>query len=69
MCSLDSAAPHCAPAGTNNDWALEVVTEEDDVTTWKEGFATDRDAVDEFLATIARDGIRSFFDGEDPAVH
>lgn len=57
------------PAGTNNDWVLEVVTEEDDVTTWEESFATDRDAFDEFLATIARDGIRSFFDSDDPVVH
>ncbi|MDQ0320243.1 hypothetical protein QO002_002381 [Pararhizobium capsulatum DSM 1112] len=57
------------PAGSQNDWVLEVVTEEDDVTTWEEPFATDREAFDEFLATVARDGIRSFFDGDDPIVH
>ena len=59
------------PAGTQNDWVLEVITEEDDLTTWEEPFATDREAFEEFLATVERDGIRSFFgDGEDePAVH
>ncbi|KAB1088007.1 hypothetical protein F4V91_17170 [Neorhizobium galegae] len=59
------------PAGTQGDWTLEVITEEDDVTTWEEPFPTDREAFDEFLATVERDGIRSFF-GEpepNPAVH
>ena len=58
-------------AGTQGDWTLEVITEEDDVTTWEEPFPTDREAFDEFLATVERDGIRSFF-GEpepNPAVH
>ncbi|MDP9837137.1 hypothetical protein J2T09_001889 [Neorhizobium huautlense] len=59
------------PAGTQNDWTMEVITEEDDLTTWEEPFATDREAFEEFLATVERDGIRSFFGGEDPepAVH
>lgn len=59
------------PAGTQNDWILEVITEEDDLTSWEEPFATDREAFEEFLATVERDGIRSFFGGEDPepAVH
>jgi hypothetical protein len=58
-------------AGTQEDWTLEVITEEDDVTLWDEPFATDREAFDEFLATVERDGIRSFFGGpeEEPAVH
>jgi hypothetical protein len=57
--------------GTQGDWTLEVITEEDDVTSWEEPFATDREAFDEFLATVERDGIRSFFgDAEpEPAVH
>lgn len=59
------------PAGTQKDWTLEVITEEDDLTTWEEPFATDREAFDEFLATVERDGIRSFFGGEEaePALH
>lgn len=58
-------------AGTQEDWTLEVITEEDDVTSWDEPFATDREAFDEFLATVERDGIRSFFgeDAGDPPVH
>lgn len=54
------------PAGTQNDWVLEVITEDDDVTTWEEPFATDREAFDEFLATVEEDGIRSFFGEDDP---
>ena len=46
------------PAGTQQDWTLEVISEHDDVTTWEE-----------FLATCEKDGIRSFLDGEDPSVH
>ncbi|MBB3425524.1 hypothetical protein FHT85_002498 [Rhizobium sp. BK312] len=57
------------PAGTNADWRMEVITPEEDLIEWEEPFATDREAFDEFLATIARDGIRSFFDEADPAIH
>lgn len=61
------------PAGTQNDWKLEVVTQNEDLFEWDEPFATDREAFDEFLATIARDGIHSFLedDGEEepPTTH
>ncbi|MDF1631384.1 hypothetical protein [Mycoplana sp. MJR14] len=58
------------PAGTNNDWRLEVITQNEDVFEWEGGFATDREAFDEFLATVARDGIQSFLEEDDPpAVH
>ena len=57
------------PEGTQGDWQMEVITEEDDVTSWDEPFATDRDAWEEFLATIERDGIQSFLEEPDPAVH
>ena len=60
------------PAGTNNDWNLEVVTQNEDLFEWDEPFPTDREAFDEFLATIARDGIRSFLEEEgssDETVH
>lgn len=54
------------PAGTQNDWQLEVVSQDDYVTSWDEPFGTDRDAWEEFLATVERDGIHSFAeDGED----
>jgi hypothetical protein len=54
------------PAGTQGDWQLEVVSQDDYVTSWDEPFATDRDAWEEFLATVERDGISSFMEeGED----
>lgn len=48
---------------------MEVVSEEDDVTSWDEPFATDKNAWEEFLATVEKDGIRTFLEGEEPAVH
>lgn len=57
------------PAGTQQDWRMEVISEDDDVTTWDEPFATDKDEWEEFLATCEKDGIRSFLEGEEPAVH
>ena len=58
------------PAGTQQDWKLEVVTQNEDLFEWEEGFATDREAFDEFLATVARDGIHSFLDDDDvPTTH
>ncbi|WP_234189366.1 hypothetical protein [Shinella sp. NM-101] len=53
------------PAGTQNDWKLEVVTQNEDLFEWDEPFATDREAFDEFLATIARDGIHSFLEDDE----
>ena len=55
------------PAGTQNDWKLEVITQNEDLFEWDELFATDREAFDEFLATIARDGIHSFLEEDDEA--
>jgi hypothetical protein len=49
---------------------MEVVTQEEDLIEWEEAFATDREAFDEFLATVERDGIRTFTDDADePSVH
>jgi hypothetical protein len=56
-------------AGSNEDWTMEVVTQDEDLIRWDEPFATDREAFDEFLATVARDGIRSLLDDGDPSVH
>jgi hypothetical protein len=53
------------PAGTQEDWTLEVISEEDDVTTWDERFATDKDAWEEFLACCEKDGIHSFVGDEE----
>ena len=53
------------PAGTQNDWKLEVVTQNEDLFEWDEPFATDREAFDEFLATVARDGIGSFLEEDE----
>ncbi|MBN9030323.1 MAG: hypothetical protein BGO05_06025 [Rhizobiales bacterium 63-7] len=58
------------PAGTQQDWKLEVVTQNEDLFEWEEPFATDREAFDEFLATVERDGIHSFLEEDDvPSVH
>ncbi|QFY59028.1 hypothetical protein FZ934_00330 [Rhizobium grahamii] len=57
------------PAGTNGDWKLEVVTQDEDLIEWEEGFATDREAFDEFLATVEREGIRTFLEDTDPSIH
>lgn len=55
--------------GSQEDWTMEVVTQSEDLIRWDEQFETDRDAFDEFLATIARDGIASFLEDSEPAVH
>ena len=57
------------PAGSQADWKMDVISEEEDVTSWDEPFATDKDAWEEFLATTEREGIRTFLEGEDPSVH
>ncbi|MGR4841157.1 hypothetical protein ACIPSK_00705 [Rhizobium sp. LARHSG275] len=56
-------------SGSNEDWTMEVVTQAEDLIRWDEPFATDRDAFDEFLAVVARNGIRSFLEDEEPSVH
>ncbi|EJT06493.1 hypothetical protein [Rhizobium sp. CCGE 510] len=56
-------------AGSNEDWTMEVVTQGEDLIRWDEPFATDREAFDEFLATVARDGLRSFLEDDEPSVH
>ena len=57
------------PSGSNEDWTMEVVTQSEDLIQWDEPFATDRDAFDEFLAVVAKDGIRSFLEDEEPSTH
>ncbi|GGD69932.1 hypothetical protein FHT80_001338 [Rhizobium sp. BK226] len=56
-------------SGSNEDWTMEVVTQAEDLIRWDEPFATDREAFDEFLAVVAKDGIRSFLEDEEPSVH
>ncbi|WP_434714719.1 hypothetical protein NMA58_27545 (plasmid) [Rhizobium sp. YTUHZ045] len=56
-------------SGSNEDWTMEVVTQAEDLIRWEEPFATDREAFDEFLAVVEREGIRSFLDDEEPSVH
>jgi hypothetical protein len=57
------------PDGTQGDWKMEVIDQDEGLTVWEEPFATDRDAFDEFLATVERDGIRTFLEDIDPSVH
>ncbi|PDS43140.1 hypothetical protein CO662_16555 [Rhizobium anhuiense] len=56
-------------SGSNEDWTMEVVTQAEDLIRWDEPFATDREAFDEFLAVVAKDGIRSFLEDEELSVH
>jgi hypothetical protein len=53
------------PAGTDGGWSLEVISQQEDVTTWEDTFATDQEAWEEFLATTERDGIQSFLDDDE----
>ncbi|WP_042776402.1 hypothetical protein [Sinorhizobium fredii] len=57
------------PAGTYRDWTLEVYDEEGNTTVWNDTFDTDRDAFQEFLATVQRDGIRTFTEGPVQRLH
>jgi hypothetical protein len=57
------------PEASQVDWKMEVQDRDGGLTEWEDGFATDRDAFDEFLATIERDGISTFLDDADPQVH
>ncbi|AFL51482.1 hypothetical protein ABIE78_002684 [Sinorhizobium fredii] len=57
------------PADTNLDWVLEVFDQEGNTTVWDNTFDTDRDAFQEFLATVQRDGIRCFVDAPVQRLH
>ena len=57
------------PAGSNGDWTMEVITQDEDLIQWDEPFATDREAFDEFLATVERDGMETFLEDTDYTVH
>lgn len=58
------------PVGSQGGWVLEVISQDEDVTTWEEPFATDTEAWEEFLATAERDGIQSFLgDDNSQSVH
>jgi len=48
----------------DSGWILEVVDEENTSTVWDAPFNTDREALDEVMEVIERDGIRSFLDVE-----
>jgi hypothetical protein len=41
-------------------WTLEVVDEFNNSTVWDNEFATDQEALDEFLAEVKTDGIHSY---------
>jgi len=55
--------------GSQLDWVMEVIDQAGGTTTWEDAFSTDREAFDEFLATVERDGLASFLDDGDPQVH
>lgn len=58
-------------AGSTDAWTMEVIDQEEGLTVWEEPFATDKEAFEEFLATVERDGIDSFLEepGSDVSVH
>lgn len=57
------------PAGSDAGWTLEVISQEEDVTTWEETFPTDQAAWEEFLAATEKDGIESYLGEDDQTVH
>lgn len=56
-------------AGSTGGWSLEVIDQDEGLTVWEEPFATDREAYEEFLATVERDGIRSFLEEPETPLH
>ena len=44
------------------EWVLEVVDEEGASTVWNKPFATDQDAWEEVMATVAKEGIATFLE-------
>jgi hypothetical protein len=57
------------PAGSTGGWSLEVIDQDEGLTVWEEPFATDQEAFEEFLATVERDGIRSFLEEPETKLH
>ena len=47
-------------AGSLGFWALQVTSQDNDVTMWEELFPTEQEAWDEFVSTVERDGIAYF---------
>ena len=52
-----------------SEWILEVIDEENTSTVWDDPFDTDREALDEVMKVIERDGIRSFLEGYSEKMH
>jgi hypothetical protein len=48
--------------GSSDGWTMEVIDQDEGLTVWEEPFATDKEAFEEFLATVERDGIESFLE-------
>lgn len=53
-------------AGSTDGWSLEVIDQEEGLTVWEETFPTDKEAYEEFLATIESEGIHSFLEDPEP---
>ena len=53
----------------DSGWILEVIDEEYTSTVWDDPLNTDREALEEVMETIERDGIRSFLEGESEEMH
>ncbi|MDI7863629.1 hypothetical protein MRS76_16860 [Rhizobiaceae bacterium n13] len=56
-------------AGSESGWTLEVIDETGASTVWDDTFTTDREAFEEFLATIQREGIETFLDEPTTTLH
>ncbi|MCV9965741.1 hypothetical protein OIU34_28120 [Pararhizobium sp. BT-229] len=52
--------------GSTDGWTMEVIDQEEGLTVWEEPFPTDKEAFEEFLATVERDGIHSFLEDPEP---
>ena len=53
-------------AGSSDGWSMEVIDQEEGLTVWEDPFPTDKEAFEEFLATVERDGIHSFLEDPEP---
>ncbi len=52
----------------DTDWSLSIVTPDRTMITWDQPFASDRDALNEALETLSREGAEAFVTPSQPAL-
>jgi hypothetical protein len=53
----------------DSGWVLEVIDEENGSTVWDAPFNTDREALDEVMRVLEREGIRAFLENAPEMEH